>query len=92
MAKLTQQQKDYVKSLPFFSSHRRRMEKEKLKYEKSLAKITFVKQAYEIEAMQQVIIAMRSIVGTKFDDKCKAAYAALDTARHELLEATHIDG
>ena len=68
------------------------MEKEKLKYEKSLAKITFVKQAYEIEAMQQVIIAMRSIVGTKFDDKCRAAYAALDTARHELLEATHIDG
>jgi hypothetical protein len=67
------------------------MEKERLKYEKSLAKITFVKQAYEIEAMQQVIITMRSIVGTKFDDKCKAAYAALDNARHELLEATLID-
>ena len=68
------------------------MEKEKLKYEKSLAKITFVKQAYEIEAMQQTIIAMRAIVGTKFDDKCRAAYAALDNARHELLEATLIDG
>lgn len=43
-----------------------------------------LKNIKKIEAMQSEIIGLRSKPNTKFDDDCREAYVALDTAIQKL--------